>query len=121
MVREIGTSGKGSSVNEEWPCCTECGTNNKIELSKFPRDGSHYCLNCDIWFTPPKLEPAKPESEKSDLAERLRVATREADCERDARQDLEQFIVREYHYHSLRAEEIRERLRLNGISVGGEE
>jgi hypothetical protein len=95
------------------PSCPPCDCNARVTTSMRPEMGTHHCA-LHGWFTP-GMSAEKP----IDLPEKLRVATREINTEQDGRHSLEEFLTREYHYHMLRAEEIRDRLELNGIHVGG--
>ncbi len=48
---------ENSSLSEPpMPKCTNCGGNSTVETSNYPKKGSYYCKDCDIWFGEKKCD-----------------------------------------------------------------
>jgi hypothetical protein len=97
------------------PNCTTCGEYDRVTEAIMGSDGTYFCSRCLSWFTPVS-EPDVPEIDQ-DADELLADLGHALEDEQDERNSLEDFLIREYQYHQLRADEIKDRLYLNGIEV----
>jgi hypothetical protein len=129
----MSTEVKGNAV---MPVCPHClGAWLVQEASaRYKYRGTYFCSGCNEWFNELTTDLADNAEESGNgshptvLAKKLEEAThqwrefeKEASIQRDGKESLEQVLVREYYYHTLRAAEIQDRLRQNGVLVGPED